>query len=88
MLHQQVFQAKPGSLHELKSTTKDAIRNVNDNMLTAVIVNFCKRVDTCIQEKWVHFENVTNSKQNFNSCTFKMVFIFLSNFILSGIITF
>jgi len=54
----KVFQAKPGSLQELKSTAKDAIRNVKENMLTAVIANFCKRVDACIQEIWVHFENV------------------------------
>ena len=47
----KVFQAKPGSLQELESTTKDGIRNMNENMLTAVIANFCKRVDACIQEK-------------------------------------
>ena len=46
----------------IKSTTKDVIRNVNENMLTAVIANFCKRVDTCIQEKGGHFGNVINSK--------------------------
>ena len=48
----------PGSLQQLKSAVKDAIRNVNKNMLTAVIANSCKRVDACIQEKWSHFENV------------------------------
>ena len=58
----KVFQAKPGSLQELKSTAKDAIRNVNENMLTAVIANFSKRVDVCIQEKGGYFENVINRK--------------------------
>ena len=82
-----VFQAMPGSLQQLKSAVKDAIRNVNKNMLTAVIANSCKRVDACIQEKWSHFENVLYSKYNFNSCTFKIVFFFLFDFILSGIIT-
>ena len=58
----KVFQAKPGLLQELKSTAKDAICNVNENMLTAVIDNFCRRVDACIQEKAGHFENFINSK--------------------------
>ena len=58
----KLFQAEPGSLHELKSTAKDTIRNVNENMLTAVIADLCKRVDACIQEKWGHFENVINIK--------------------------
>ena len=45
----KVFQAKPGSLQELKSTTKDGIRNVNENRFTAIIANFCIRVNACIQ---------------------------------------
>ena len=35
-------------LQELKSTAKDTIRNVNENMLTAVIANFCKSVGRCL----------------------------------------
>ena len=58
----KIFQVKPGSLQELRSTAKDAIRNVNENMLTAVIANFCKIIDACIQEKRGHFENIMNSK--------------------------
>ena len=61
-VNKKYYQAEPRSLQQLQSTAKDAIRNVNENMLTAVIANFCKRVDACIQEKWVHFENVINSK--------------------------
>ena len=51
-----------GSMQELESTSKDAIRYVNENMLTAVIANFCKRADACTQEKGGHFENIKNSK--------------------------
>ena len=47
-LKSKVFQAKPGSLQELRSRAKDAIRNVNENMLTTVIINFCKKEDGCI----------------------------------------
>ena len=57
-----LFQSKPGSLQEPRSTAKDAIRDVNENILTAVIANFCKRIDDCIQEKLGHFENVIDSK--------------------------
>ena len=39
----KVFQAKPGSLQELKSTAKDGINNVNENMLTAVIAISAKQ---------------------------------------------
>ena len=58
----KVFQAKPGSLQELETSTKDAIRYVNENLITTVITNFCKRVDACTQEKGGQFGNVIYSK--------------------------
>ena len=54
-------KSMPGSLQELKSTAKDAIRNVKENMLTAVIANFCKCVNAYIQETEGHIEFVMDS---------------------------
>ena len=51
-----------GSMQELESTSKDAIRYVNENLITTVITNFCKRVDACTQEKGGQFGNVIYSK--------------------------
>ena len=57
-LKENVFRRKPNNIDTLKEAIREILSSIDQDTMAAVIANFEKRVNMCIQQQGGHFEHL------------------------------
>lgn len=57
-LKENVFRTKPNNIDTLKEAIREILSSIDQDTMAAVIANFEKRVNLCIQQQGGHFEHL------------------------------
>ena len=55
---ENVFRPRPDNIVNLKDTVREVISSINQDILGAVVANFEKRINLCIENQGGHFEHL------------------------------